>query len=127
MTIRGDSVLLVEDNAELRGAIRDLFEYDNVKVCEAMHGGYAVDLLRGEHDVALIFLDLNMPVMNGHQFLTAAKKEGLLKDIKVVVFATTISDDIEAEYLTLKKPTEVQKLLQLGREYCKAGLPKGEF
>jgi CheY-like chemotaxis protein len=37
----------------------------------------------------LIFLDLNMPIMNGQQFLTEIKKNDALKDIPVIVFSTS--------------------------------------
>lgn len=37
----------------------------------------------------LIFLDLNMPVMNGQEFLNAVKKSEKLKGIPVIIFSTT--------------------------------------
>jgi CheY-like chemotaxis protein len=37
----------------------------------------------------VIFLDLNMPVMNGQQFLIAIKKISHLKDIPVIIFSTS--------------------------------------
>lgn len=43
------------------------------------------DLLKPD----LIFLDLNMPVMNGQEFLTAVKKNEKLKNIPVIIFSTS--------------------------------------
>lgn len=37
----------------------------------------------------VIFLDLNMPVMNGQQFLFEVKKNQRLQNIPVVIFSTT--------------------------------------
>ena len=37
----------------------------------------------------LIFLDLNMPVMNGEQFLAALKIQPTLKHIPVIIFSTS--------------------------------------
>ncbi len=37
----------------------------------------------------LIFLDLNMPVMNGQQFLLEIKKRNDLKHIPVIIFTTS--------------------------------------
>jgi CheY-like chemotaxis protein len=37
----------------------------------------------------VIFLDLNMPVMNGRQFLVAIKQLDELKDIPVIIFSTS--------------------------------------
>ena len=37
----------------------------------------------------VIFLDLNMPVMNGRQFLTIIKSDDNLKSIPVIIFSTS--------------------------------------
>ncbi len=37
----------------------------------------------------VIFLDLNMPVMNGQQFLVEIKKNVSLKNIPIIIFSTT--------------------------------------
>ena len=37
----------------------------------------------------VIFLDLNMPVMNGQQFLVEIKKNTALKNIPVIIFSTS--------------------------------------
>jgi CheY-like chemotaxis protein len=37
----------------------------------------------------VIFLDLNMPVMNGQQFLVEVKKNALLKNIPINIFSTS--------------------------------------
>jgi CheY-like chemotaxis protein len=37
----------------------------------------------------LIFLDLNMPVMNGQQFLMEIKKDEELKNIPIIIFSTS--------------------------------------
>ena len=37
----------------------------------------------------VIFLDLNMPVMSGQQFLVEIKKNAALKDIPVIIFSTS--------------------------------------
>lgn len=37
----------------------------------------------------VIFLDLNMPVMNGRQFLTEIKQDAALRAIPVIIFSTS--------------------------------------
>lgn len=54
---------------------------------------------------SLIFLDLNMPVMNGFECLTLIKKEDRFKSIPVVIFTT--SDD----------PTDKKRTSELGAEF----------
>jgi CheY-like chemotaxis protein len=47
----------------------------------------------------LIFLDLNMPRMNGYEFLTAVKSEPLLRDIPVIVLTTSdVENDVVRSY-----------------------------
>ncbi|MEN2399174.1 response regulator [Flavobacterium sp. MC2016-06] len=45
----------------------------------------------------VIFLDLNMPIMSGLEFLTEIKKEEKLKEIPVIIFSTSQLDDIIRE------------------------------
>lgn len=47
----------------------------------------------------LILLDLNMPRMNGREFLVAVKADSALADIPVVVLTTSeVERDVEASY-----------------------------
>ena len=45
----------------------------------------------------LIFLDLNMPVISGQEFLRTIKKNEFLRDIPVIVFSTSSSSRIAEE------------------------------
>jgi DNA-binding NarL/FixJ family response regulator len=60
-------VLIVDDHAGVRTALRALLEANDVAVCgEAMSGAEAID--KAKHlSPDLIILDLSMPVMNGLQ------------------------------------------------------------
>lgn len=63
-----------------------------------------------------IFLDLNMPCMDGRTFLSEVKKDELLKNIPVIIFTTSSSSkDIEdtrklGAHFFITKPAEFQKL-----------------
>lgn len=46
-------------------------------------------IIQGEIEADLIFLDLNMPLMNGQQFLTEIKKDEQLRKIPVVILSTS--------------------------------------
>lgn len=46
-------------------------------------------ITKGELEIDLIFLDLNMPLMNGQQFLTEIKKHEKLRQIPVVILSTS--------------------------------------
>ena len=56
----------------------------------APDGDRALELLYNEETMPdYIFLDLNMPRMNGFEFLAALKKSKILKNIPVIVYSTT--------------------------------------
>lgn len=86
-------VLLVEDDTidamTVRRAFRDL-KVTNPLV-HTVNGEEALVYLRDEakDKPCLILLDLNMPKMNGTEFLTVAKADPVLKKIPVVVLTTS--------------------------------------
>jgi CheY-like chemotaxis protein len=86
-------VLLVEDDTvdamTVRRAFRDL-KVTNPLV-HAVNGEEALSYLRdaGKDKPCLILLDLNMPKMNGIEFLGIVKADPVLKKIPVVVLTTS--------------------------------------
>ncbi len=64
-------------------------------------GSALAQLDAGEMSPDLIFLDLNMPAMNGRDFLRAVKAKPALRDIPVIVMSTTGQADTVREVKTL--------------------------
>ena len=64
---------------------------DISEVYEASNGIEAFAQL-AEHEVALVVLDINMPVMNGIQFLTRMRDDPRLCDVPVVIASTQGSE-----------------------------------
>lgn len=62
------------------------------------------ELKAGEIIPEIIFLDLNMPIMNGQQFLTIIKADASLNYIPVVIFTTS------------SHPATIQRMIELGAE-----------
>lgn len=68
-----------------------------------------------------IFVDVNMPIMNGRQFLTEIKKLPRLRSIPVLMYSTTSHPDEIQEYLelgaykVLVKPNTLTKIESLVR------------
>lgn len=63
----------------------------SVKCLNAGHGADALAKLYSKdyRKPDLIFLDINMPVMNGWQFLSRIKDDEELKEIPVIVYSTS--------------------------------------
>ena len=85
-------ILLVEDDQvdvlTTRRALRELHVPNPLVVCENGEEGLAY--LRGAADPpCIVLLDLNMPVMNGIEFLENVKSDERLRRIPTVVLTTS--------------------------------------
>ena len=83
-------VLLVDDSAAIRKILQRVLKQSDVavgNVYEAGDGQEALTLLQGQK-VGLILSDINMPNMDGLQFLGKLKADASLKDIPVVMITT---------------------------------------
>jgi two-component system response regulator len=97
-------VLIVDDDDADIALITEAFTAHRIpaRLHVAHDGVDAVSYLRAMPDGArpdLILLDLNMPRMDGREFLAVVKNDADLGDIPVVVFTTSEqADDILASY-----------------------------
>lgn len=85
-------ILLVDDDEDDQAFFLDTIrEIDmNIKIQVANNGIEAISFLKGSKPIpSLIFLDLNMPLMNGFQCLVELKNNALLKNIPVIIFTTS--------------------------------------
>lgn len=80
-------------------------------------------LLTGETPPDVIFLDLNMPVINGQEFLLRLKTIESLQDIPVIILSSS-SDPYTIEQLKtqgaidfLTKPSGIKELINVLRPY----------
>ena len=92
MTYR--NILLIEDDPDDQEIFISVLESisDTVKCIAIGDAELALDKLKNkEITPEIIFIDLNMPMMNGIQFLTEVKQQEVLMEIPVIVL-TTASD-----------------------------------
>ena len=93
MKITDKPILLVEDDqVDVMTVKRALKEIRvNNPIVNQENGDEALKFLRdpGNERPCIILLDLNMPIMNGIEFLKIVKQDELLKRIPVVVLTTS--------------------------------------
>ncbi len=116
----GRRVLLVEDNELNREIAAELLESIGINVEMAFDGQQAVDVLKEkpENYYDLIFMDIQMPVMNGYEAARAIRGSGRadLEKIPIVAMsADAFSDDIRKSKEAgmddhVAKPVEFDKL-----------------
>lgn len=81
-------ILLVDDSSLIHQMYRLVLSRYNCDLVDAMNGQEALDKLAEEKDIQLILLDINMPVMNGVQFLEKASALGIASRIPIIVIST---------------------------------------
>ena len=92
-------VLVVEDNEINRSILCEILSAD-YRVLEAENGQQALDMLRRNKDtVALVLLDVMMPVMNGYDFLDRIRSDKELSLIPVIVMTQSDKEDDEVAAL----------------------------
>jgi CheY-like chemotaxis protein len=112
---RPTRVLIIDDDDELREAMRGVLVDAGYRVECAADAKEGLTLLRSLSEPCLVLLDLIMPVMNGWQFRAALEGDPLLSQSPVVVMAATSSLEqaaIDADAL-LPKPVHRGELLAM--------------
>ena len=79
-------ILVIDDSSTSRESISYILNNEGHKVIEAQNGLIGLQKFKENTDLALIFVDINMPQMNGLEFLANLRK--MSKDIPVVVLTT---------------------------------------
>ena len=112
------SVLLVEDDLEIRDILQDLLEAEGYDVIPASHGRQALEFLRGSRELPdLVVLDLMMPLVDGTQVLASMKKDPKLAPIPVVVLSAVARERPEGAAAFLRKPIPLQKFFDTIRGF----------
>ncbi len=116
------NVLVVDDSNAMRSVVKKVISMSGFKMdhcLEAENGKEALRILE-ENWVDVILSDINMPEMNGLEFLEELQKEELFKRIPVIIISTESREDRVSEAISLgakafiKKPflpAEVKKVL----------------
>ena len=107
-------ILVVEDDAELRGLFRRVLEKNGYETLEAADGQQALDVL-DENYIDLIISDIMMPVMDGYELVRSLREA----DISIPVLMITAKDafdDMRRGFLSgtddyMVKPVNVNEMV----------------
>jgi CheY-like chemotaxis protein len=112
------AILVIEDDPDIRETYRDVLESEGYPVYTAHDGGEGLRVLEHlGHRACLVLLDLMMPVMNGWQFLQELHRRRELEETPVVV-VTAVDADPGGAVRVMRKPVDVDELLETVRRYC---------
>ena len=121
------SILVVDDDFDLRQNIVQALKMENYIVHEATNGQEALDFL--EHhaeaqDIGCIVLDLMMPIMDGKVFLDVLEKKYPKTHAKIpIIVATAKGSPIRPEVVEhavarIQKPMDLDELYRVVHEHC---------
>lgn len=110
-------ILLVDDEPDLVSTVEYRLKFANCQVVTASNGQEGLERAAAEKP-DVILLDMNMPVMDGHEMLERLRADETLKSIPVImVTARCTSEDISAasalgvsDYVT--KPFDFVQLME---------------
>lgn len=113
------TILVVEDDYDLRDVVCDVLRDLGYVVLCAGDGREALAVLQARQRVDLILLDLMMPGMNGYQFRDRQLADAALAPIPVVVFTAGNEQRCNAlgNVVYLRKPVELDDLVQTVRRF----------
>ncbi len=86
------TLLVVDDSSSLRKSIAMSLEKVSDTVIQAENGLNALEQLQKSGEVNLVVCDLEMPMMNGFQFLKALRQNQHLRDTPVIILTSRDSD-----------------------------------
>jgi two-component system chemotaxis response regulator CheY len=89
------NIMIVDDSPVMRTFLRKVVQLTGLSVgecCEAGDGEAALNALR-ERWMDLVLTDINMPRMNGEEFVKRVVADETLADIPVIVVSTDSSRD----------------------------------
>lgn len=93
--IAGARVLLVEDNEINRQVAQEILSSVGVKTFEAFNGQHALEFLE-DNDVDLVLMDIQMPVMDGHEATKEIRKQARFESLPIVAMtAHAMVEDID--------------------------------
>ena len=103
------TILVVDDSVVSRTVIKTMLQ-SNYKILEAENGMQALSYLKVyENDIAVILLDIIMPVMDGETFLKHKKMEPLTAKIPVIIISGASDNDKKSSTLKMEANFVVNK------------------
>lgn len=108
------SILVVDDESDMRVALREFLSAEGFLVHTARDGQHALHVLDRIEPPDLILLDYRMPVMDGKQFLAAVRVVPRLQTIPIVILSAATREWSGAHLEVvevLTKPVDLDVLL----------------
>jgi len=104
------TLLVVDDEPDIRESLRDALEDEGYRVAVARNGKEALEVLRTLEKPFAVILDIIMPVMSGAEFYAAIQADPRYARTPVLI-STSDASRAPAGVLIMKKPIDLERLL----------------
>jgi CheY-like chemotaxis protein len=115
-------VLILDDDNDIREAIRDLLEVEGYGTAEARDGAAGLAYLRSNAQPGVILLDWNMAPVSGADFMSEFSRDTSLAAIPVVLLTADVRAEPKARAFGvsthLGKPIDADRLIAIAARYC---------
>ncbi len=105
-------VLVVDDSALIHQMYKMVLMRYKCEILDALNGQDGLDKLEKHPDISLILLDINMPVMNGIEFIKKLKALEKYNHIPIVMVSTEGKEEDTMRGLALGAKGYVKKPFQ---------------
>lgn len=103
-------ILVVDDSSSDRLMIQSMLKDYSVRT--AADGYEGLRLLQDEGPFDMVILDINMPVMDGFEFLDSIKQQGILRTLRVMILTNYDEIDNEIKGLQMGAVDYIRKPIQ---------------
>ncbi len=114
------TILIAEDDEISLMYLNHILKTGNLKILVAKTGSGAVELCRNNHDISLVLMDINMPVIDGHIASQIIKE--FRTDLPIIAQTAFALDEEKEKYSDtfddyITKPIKADELKQKIRKY----------
>ena len=112
------TVLLLEDDVDVRDAVAGVLEDAGFNVATAANGREGLQVLAQNTSPCLIVLDLWMPILSGREFLAQLQAEPEKSSLPVVLMTASDSAPPSGVVECLRKPFGISQLVKTVEKHC---------
>ncbi len=123
ISLKGRKVLIVEDNPINMKLMEKVFQKLGIIIDEAKNGREAVDKLRQRNWYNIVFMDVQMPEMNGIEATEIIRNE-ISRELPIIALTAAVMKQDQELALSagmndfISKPVNVDRLKQVLHQYC---------
>ncbi len=92
-------ILIIQPEEGVREMLMEIFKANNFEVLVAVDGADGFSKANNEEDLDVVLTALNMPRIDGREFLKGKKEDEFLKNIPVIVYDNLRDEEERAEIL----------------------------